>query len=61
MYPEAMGKGMTKYVAMNVMAAKRAKVLKFITGRIHTARDTVADSENVYFLTDRAKRFVEKL
>lgn len=47
--------------SIGVMAAKRAKVLKFITGRIHTARDTVADSKNVYFLTDRAKRFVEKL
>ncbi len=46
---------------IGVMASRRAKFVKFYTGRIHTSRDTVADSENVYFLTDIMKDFVGKI
>lgn len=46
---------------VGVMACSRGKIIKFRTGRIHTKRDTVADSKNIYFLTDAMVRFVEKL
>ena len=46
---------------IGVMACRRAKIVKFFTGRIHTSRDTVASSENVYFLADTMKEFISKL
>ena len=46
---------------VGVMASHRVPVVKFCTGRIHTARDTVADSENVRFLTEGMIKFVEKI
>lgn len=46
---------------VGVMAASRGKIIKFFTGRIHTSRDTVADSKNIYFFVDVINRFIEKL
>lgn len=47
--------------AVGVMAARKGKMFKFITGRIHTARDTVADSGNIAFLAGKLGIFLEKL
>ena len=46
---------------VGVMACRKGKIVKLYTGRIHTARDTVAESKNVYFLTDAMVEYVEKL
>ena len=46
---------------VGVVASHRARFVKFFTGRIHTERDTVADSKNVYFLTEKMTQFIEKL
>lgn len=46
---------------VGVMACSRGRIVKLYTGRIHTVRDTIAESKNVYFLTDAMVRFVEKL
>lgn len=46
---------------VGVMACRRAKIVRFFTGRIHTSRDTVASSENVYFLSERMKDFIAKI
>lgn len=46
---------------IGVMASKRAKIVRFFTGRIHTSRDTVASSENIYFLADIMKNFISKI
>ena len=47
--------------AVGVMAARKGKMFKFITGRIHTAKDTVADSKNITFLAGKMGSFLEKL
>ena len=47
--------------SIGVMAAKRGKLVRFITGRIHTTRDTVASTENISFLTNRFNAFLSKL
>ncbi len=46
---------------VGVVASHRAKLVKFCTGRIHTNKDTIANSENILFLTDKIEQFVEKL
>ncbi len=46
---------------VGVMASRKGRVLKFFTGRIHTPRDTVADSKNILFLKDKTKQFIEML
>ncbi|MBQ8302994.1 MAG: M28 family peptidase [Clostridia bacterium] len=46
---------------VGVVASKKGRVVKFITGRIHTPRDTVADSGNIYYLAKNAISFVEKI
>lgn len=46
---------------VGVVASKKGRAVKFITGRIHTPRDTVADSENIYYLAKNAISFAEKL
>jgi len=47
--------------SVGVMAASKGKFIKFITGRIHTPRDTVADSKNVHFLTERMTEFIDQI
>lgn len=47
--------------SVGVMAASKGRLVKFFTGRIHTAKDTVADSKNVFFLADRVKQFLDKM
>lgn len=46
---------------VGVMASRRAKIVKFFTGRIHTSRDTVASEKNVFFLVNTMKDFISKL
>ena len=46
---------------IGVVASRRSRFVKFYTGRIHTERDTVANSENIYFLAEKMKHFIEKL
>ena len=46
---------------IGVMASSRARIVKFYTGRIHTSRDTVADSENVYFISGLMKKFISEI
>ena len=41
-----------------VMAANKGNFVKFITGRIHTSRDTVVNSENISFLCNRLSEFI---
>ncbi len=44
-----------------VTAATKAKRIKFYTGKIHTNKDVIASSENVYYLTEKAVEFLEKI
>ncbi len=46
--------------SIGVYAARKGKIAKFYTGKIHTARDTVASSENICFLADQFKKITEK-
>lgn len=46
--------------SIGIMATKRGKIAKFYTDRIHTSKDTVALSENIYFLTEQLKKITEK-
>ena len=46
---------------IGVLASHKVPIFKLCTGRIHTARDTVADSKNVYFLTNKMLGFVKKI
>ena len=46
---------------VGVMACKRGKFFKFYTDRIHTAKDTVADEENIIFLAERMINLLERL
>lgn len=46
---------------VGVVAARRGKMVKFFTGRIHTERDTVADSKNVYFLKERMLQLINRI
>lgn len=46
---------------IGVLASKKARIVKFYTGRIHTFRDTVANSENIYFLTGIMKDFISTI
>ena len=47
--------------SVGVMAASRGRVLKLITGRIHTVKDTVADANNITFLSEKLGIFIERL
>ena len=47
--------------SVGVMAARKGKVLKLVTGRIHTAKDTMADSKNILFLSTRFGEFIDRL
>lgn len=47
--------------SVGVMAARKGRIVKFFTGRIHTARDTVADNKNIDFLYTRFSEFIKKL
>ena len=47
--------------SVGVMAARKGKVVKFITGRIHTSRDTLADTKNIQFLYQRFSEFISKI
>ena len=44
-----------------VMAANKGKIVRFITGRIHTSRDTVADGENISFLCSHLSDYINNL
>jgi len=44
-----------------VLACHKKKFVNYYTPRIHTVRDTVADVENIEFLTKRLSEFVEEL
>ncbi|MBO7196934.1 MAG: M28 family peptidase [Clostridia bacterium] len=46
---------------VGVMACNKGSRVRFYTGRIHTARDTVANSENIYFLADKISRFIDSM
>ena len=47
--------------SVGVMAACKGKRVRFITGRIHTSRDTVADSQNISFLCARFGAFIDTI
>lgn len=47
--------------SVGITAASRGHIAKFVTGRIHTSRDTVADSKNIFFLSDRLSEFLENI
>lgn len=47
--------------SVGVMAASKGKIVKFITGRIHTSRDTLADTKNIAFIYNRLSDFITKL
>jgi len=46
---------------IEVMACHYKKNIGYYCGRIHTKRDTVANVENIEFLTKRLSAFIEKL
>lgn len=46
--------------SIGVMAGNKGKIAKFFTGRIHTARDTVASEKNVSFLSDAMVKMIER-
>ena len=48
-------------VSVGVMAASNGRAVRFITGRIHTSRDTVASTENIEFLHSRLGKFISCL
>jgi hypothetical protein len=47
--------------SIGVMAANSGKVLKLVTGRIHTSRDRVADVKNITFLSTKFTTLIERL
>ena len=47
--------------SVGITAASRGHIAKFVTGRIHTSRDTVADSDNIFFLSDKLSDFLENI
>ena len=47
--------------SVGVMAANEGGFVRFITGRIHTSRDTVANLENIEFLYNGLRAFINKL
>lgn len=46
---------------IGVMAAKRNCLIGFVTGRIHTHRDTVANTENIEFVVRMMAEFVKTI
>jgi hypothetical protein len=46
---------------VGVVASRKGKLFKFVTGRIHTERDTVAESKNVRFLAEKMRQFIKEL
>lgn len=47
--------------SIGVMACNKGKRVRFITDRIHTDRDTLAEEKNIVYLTDRMIEFVSHL
>jgi Zn-dependent M28 family amino/carboxypeptidase len=47
--------------SIGVMAANEGGFVRFITGRIHTSRDTVANIENIEFLYNRLSVFLNNI
>ena len=47
--------------SVGITAASRGHIAKFVTGRIHTSRDTVADIDNIFFLSDKLSDFLENI
>lgn len=48
-------------LGVGVMACKKGKACKYVTSKIHTNKDVVANSENVYYLANESAKFVNKL
>ena len=48
-------------LGVGVMACKKGKACKYLTSKIHTNKDVVANSENVYYLANESAKFVNKL
>ena len=47
--------------SVGITASSRGILAKFLTGRIHTVRDTIADGENIDFLVERIGKFIDKI
>ena len=47
--------------SVGVMAANEGGFVRFITGRIHTSKDTVANLENIEFLYNRLSQFLNNI
>jgi hypothetical protein len=43
---------------VGVVACQKGKIAKFITGKIHTNKDTIADKENIEYLTSQMIKYL---
>lgn len=46
---------------VGVFACTKGKLIKLYTPYIHTPKDTVADSENIYYITEKLTEYVNRL
>ena len=65
LYPAKSSKSNSDYknfpCGIGILACHKKKFVNYYTPRIHTVRDTVADWENIEFVTGRLNEFVKKL
>ena len=44
---------------IGIMTCKKAKIIGYYTGRIHTIYDTIADIKNIEFISEQMIKFIE--
>lgn len=47
--------------SVGVVAAKKGRLVKFYTARLHTKKDTVASNQNVYYLAEKMQNFISMI